>query len=102
MASVKNVRDTGLDKFYTNQDVAKKCLDKIEEFHSWDSWDSIIEPSAGNGSFLLQIPSKNKIGIDISPEHDTIIKQDFLKYKPESNRRILVIGNPPFEKFYSK
>lgn len=101
MASAKNVRETGLDKFYTNQDVAKKCLDKIEEIYGWDLWDLIIEPSAGNGSFLLQIPSKNKIGIDISPEHDSIIKQDFLKYKPESNNRILVVGNPPFGKISS-
>lgn len=101
MTNIKSVRDIGLDKFYTNQDVAKKCLDKIEELYDWKSWDLIIEPSAGNGSFLLQIPSINKIGIDISPEHDTIVKQDFLTYKPESNQRILVVGNPPFGKISS-
>lgn len=101
MSTIKNVRETGLDKFYTNQDVAQKCIDKIGEIYDWNSWDFIIEPSAGNGSFLLKIPTDNKIGIDISPEHDSIIKQNFLTYEPEINGRILVVGNPPFGKISS-
>ena len=42
-----------------------------------NSFDFIIEPSAGAGSFLFNIPNENKIGIDIEPEHDLIKKQDF-------------------------
>jgi hypothetical protein len=57
----------------------------------------VIEPSAGNGSFLTQIPVSKKIGIDISPEHKDIIKQDFFTYNPPSGTgKILVVGNPPF------
>jgi hypothetical protein len=49
------------------------------------------------GSFLNQIPSDNKIGIDILPEQPNIIQQDFFDYSPPSNKtNILVIGNPPF------
>ena len=94
---VKIIREEGLDKFYTIPTCSKKCIDKICELYDITKWDLIVEPSAGNGSFLNQIPSNNKIGIDISPEQSNIIKQDFFDYSPPSNKtNILVIGNPPF------
>lgn len=107
---VQEVRKQGLDKFYTLPAYAKKCIDKVFEEFDINTFDLIVEPSAGNGSFLTQIPRargpqskrKNKIvGLDIAPEHPDIIKQDFFKYKPplkttELKQNILVIGNPPF------
>lgn len=94
---VKTIREEGLDKFYTIPTCSKKCIDKICELYDITKWDLIVEPSAGNGSFLNQIPSNNKIGIDILPEQSNIIKQDFFDYSPPSNKtNILVIGNPPF------
>lgn len=95
--TVKIIREEGLDKFYTIPTCSKKCIDKICELYDITKWDLIVEPSAGNGSFLNQIPSNNKIGIDILPEHPTIIQQDFFDYSPPSiSTNILVIGNPPF------
>jgi hypothetical protein len=97
--SVVIVRKEKLDKFYTVPSYSKKCIDKVFEKYDISSWDLIIEPSAGNGSFLNQIQSNKKIGIDISPDHDDIIEQDFLEYTPEGfslRDNILVIGNPPF------
>ena len=92
------VRDQGLDKFYTDPLYSKKCIDKVLAFYP--TWDLIVEPSAGNGSFFNQLPlGCNTIGLDISPEHQDIKKQDFFEYHPETNsdfKRILVIGNPPF------
>lgn len=97
ITNTKSVREEGLDKFYTLPTYSKKCIDKINELYDIHQWDLIIEPSAGNGSFLHQIPSDKKIGIDISPEDPTIIKQDFFDYSPPStNANILVLGNPPF------
>jgi hypothetical protein len=92
------VREEGLDKFYTIPSISKKCIDNVSSFYSWDSWDLVVEPSAGNGSFLTQIPTEKRIGIDILPEHKEIIEQDFLKYNPSfsSSSNVLVIGNPPF------
>lgn len=88
------IRMKGLDQFYTNQDVAKTCIDFIQ---NWDAFDLVIEPSAGNGSFYLQLPSNNKIGIDIEPKHDEIYEQDFFTYTPSPfTKHIMVIGNPPF------
>ena len=92
-----SIRQEGLDKFYTLPTYSKKCIDKVLQLYNILEWDLIVEPSAGNGSFLNQIPSDNKIGIDIYPEHPNIIKQNFFDYYPENNKKnILTIGNPPF------
>lgn len=100
--STKIVREEGLDKFYTIPSIVDKCINKVTELYEWNDWDLVVEPSAGNGSFLLKIPSLNKIGLDISPEHNDIIKKDFFNFSPEKNKNnILVIGNPPFGKISS-
>lgn len=100
--SVDLVRKQGLDKFYTIPSVSKKCIDQVADRFNLSTFDLVIEPSAGNGSFLNQIPSDNKIGLDISPEHENIIEKDFFTYSPEQvYRNILVIGNPPFGKVCS-
>lgn len=86
-------RKSMTDKFYTKPETAKHLLTSI----SWQEDDVIIEPSAGNGSFSSQI--KNCIAMDIAPEHPSIQKQNFLSYYPTEdikNKRVLVIGNPPF------
>jgi hypothetical protein len=81
---------------------SKKCIDKVNELYDINNWDLIIEPSAGDGSFLNQITSDNKIGIDIMPEHENIIKHDFFQYQPPCDKtNILIIGNPPFGKVCS-
>ena len=91
------VRKEGLDKFYTLPECSKKCIDKTCELYDIARWDLIVEPSAGNGSFFNQIQGDKKIGIDILPEDENIIKQDFFDYYPPPNKEdILVIGNPPF------
>ena len=96
------VRTEGLDKFYTIPSVVNKCIEYVSSKYDWKKWDLIVEPSAGNGSFYSKIPSCNKIGIDILPEHKDIMKQDFFMFSPpEDKNNILVIGNPPFGKVSS-
>ena len=100
--NAKVIREEGLDKFYTIPTYSKKCIDKVFELYDINNFQLIVEPSAGNGSFLNQIHSENKIGIDISPEDSNILKMDFFDYKPSSiKENILVIGNPPFGKISS-
>lgn len=97
--SAKHVRNEGLDKFYTLPTVANHCINAIGQKYDWNQWDLVIEPSAGNGSFLTQIPlpESKVIGLDICPEHPTIQTQDFFKYTPlPKYRNVAVIGNPPF------
>lgn len=52
-----------------------------------------LEPSAGGGSFLDYL--SNYIALDIVPEDDRIIQQDYLQYNTEKTD-FITIGNPPF------
>ena len=106
------------DQFYTSPDVAKKCIQiLISVLHdaalhspapvlplSSYLW---VEPSAGNGAFLNNIPETyDKIGIDIEPAcgagNANIIKQDFLTWVPSEQKTktnqkpVIIFGNPPF------
>jgi predicted RNA methylase len=86
-----NGRKHTLDKFYTKPSVALECIKDV----SIETFDVVIEPSAGSGSFSSQIP--NCVALDLDPENQNIIKQDFFKFLPEQpDLNILVIGNPPF------
>ena len=102
MATTEQVREAGLDKFYTIPEISDKCLKTLQTKYTWASWDLVVEPSAGNGSFFTRIPlpQDKKVGLDISPEHPTIVKQDFFDYKPPTSsiqgKNILTVGNPPF------
>ena len=81
-----------LDKFYTPKETASLCIGLFLEM--FPNATEIIEPSAGNGSFSLQIP--NCIAYDLEPEHESIIKQDFLKLDLPYKQGRAFIGNPPF------
>ena len=77
-----------LDKFYTRPEVAELCCSYID----FSKYDSVLEPSAGNGAFLPFLPNYTK-AVDISPDVPEILEQDFLTY---TGTEKLVIGNPPF------
>ena len=93
-------KDYGLDQFYTNLDVAKKCIDTIDV----SKYDIVVEPSAGMGAFYNQINHPKKIGIDIEPKWGWCIEQDFLQWDGDVFKdfglwpqpKVLTIGNPPF------
>ena len=91
-----------IDKYYTSPSVVTKCIQNLKENIVISNNDLLIEPSAGNGSFindLLSI-SCNCFFYDIKPEHPLIKEQDYLEFnvntfKNQTNK-IHVIGNPPF------
>jgi hypothetical protein len=90
-------RTNNKDQFYTHENVAKSCIDLIINLLPDTNSYLWVEPSAGNGSFLHNIPSSfEKIGIDLEPKAPTIVKQDYLKWIPPPNKDIIVFGNPPF------
>ncbi len=95
--SLQEVRAQQLDKFYTKREVAKECLDSLEARWPWGRWDLVVEPSAGNGSFYLQIPTQKKVGLDLAPDHPQIQTADFFTWRPSASaENLLVVGNPPF------
>jgi hypothetical protein len=83
------------DQFYTNEIVAKSCIHNIIHILPHTSKYVWIEPSAGNGAFLHNIPYE-KIGIDLEPKATDIIKQDYLTWSPPKYKDIIIFGNPPF------
>ena len=81
----------GLDKFYTKEEVVDDILNKIDI----SKFSSVVEPSAGNGSFSKKI--ENVYAYDIEPEDNSIEKKDFFEIDFKTFKKpILVIGNPPF------
>jgi hypothetical protein len=91
------------DQFYTSDAVAKQCVQWIITAVSGDGDYLWIEPSAGTGAFLRQLPPEfTKIGLDIDPKCDDIIKQDYLIWNPDTavpkKKGVIVFGNPPFGK----
>lgn len=99
---LKGLNRNIIDKYYTKNIISKLCINYIKEYIKINIDDLIIEPSAGNGSFITEIKklSKNYIFYDLEPENDEIIQQDYLllnykNYKKKYNN-IHIIGNPPF------
>jgi hypothetical protein len=98
-----SLQDTGKqrtnlkDQYYTKPIVAEKLVQEIILRFPQSSSFFWIEPSAGNGAFLQNVPTGfEKIGLDIDPKASGILKTDFLKWTPSTSKPILVFGNPPF------
>lgn len=91
-----------IDKYYTSENAVNLCLELIKENIAINKEnDIIIEPSAGNGSFIpgIKLLADKCIFMDIEPDNIEIKQQDYLLFNheilPEHNR-IHLIGNPPF------
>ena len=83
----------GLDKFYTQDHVAKQCFEFLHSQLNVSENAIYLEPSAGAGSFINLL--SHYIALDIAPEDDRIKKQDYLKYEVDKEN-FITIGNPPF------
>jgi len=84
-----------LDKFYTNKNIAKNCVETLHNFLVIDTNDCFLEPTAGDGAFLDYLT--NYEAYDLKPEDPRVIEQDIFKFVPNRNNYI-TIGNPPFGK----
>lgn len=91
-----------IDKYYTKGIVVELCLNLVKKYIQINSVDLIIEPSAGNGSFItgIKLLTSNFRFYDLEPDSDEIITQDYLLYDygiiRETFSKIHIIGNPPF------
>lgn len=88
------------DQFFTPIETSKKCYSKflsiLNKNGEKEKDYTYIEPSAGSGNFLNVLPKDRRIGLDIEPKMDEIVKQDYLDWKPNEKKKYVVIGNPPF------
>ncbi|MCL2073376.1 MAG: hypothetical protein FWH18_05635 [Marinilabiliaceae bacterium] len=96
---MKENADNLLDQYFTNKELALNLFTKTGEIISRYETDLEnyfwIEPSVGDGCFYDLLPENKRIGIDIEPLRNGIIKSDYLNYKLPHGK-IIVIGNPPF------
>jgi len=107
----KIIQKTGMkrntiDKFYTNKQTVNECITQfnlvMKDYSFSKENDVIIEPSAGNGAFIEGCKKlcNNCLFYDIEPEHNDIVKQDYLKFDyseiQQKYNNIHIIGNPPF------
>jgi hypothetical protein len=60
----------------------------------FDKW---LEPSAGNGAFYSLLPVDSRLGIDIDPKIEQVIKSDFFEFDL-GDASYFTVGNPPFGK----
>lgn len=88
------------DQFFTPVNTARECFnifcEEICKYNEDETEFTYIEPSAGDGSFIKVLPQDRTIAMDIEPKHSSIIEEDYLNWKPSTNNRCVVIGNPPF------
>jgi predicted RNA methylase len=98
----KGLHRNTIDKYYTKDVVVDKCINVMKAHIEIKKDDLIIEPSAGNGSFIKAIKSFGckTIFYDVEPENIEIVKQDYLlgnynQYMSDTSS-IHVVGNPPF------
>ena len=99
----KGLKRNAIDKFYTKKEVALYCINLLKQYITINIDDLVIEPSAGNGAFIDAIKSLrcNYEFYDLEPEHEEIIKQDYLLSNTNTNtntnsQKIHILGNPPF------
>ena len=99
---LKGLKRNTIDKYYTKNAVVDVCLNYVKKYIQIKDNDFIIEPSAGNGSFISGIKSlsSNYMFYDLQPEHNEIIQQDYLLFNYDDVKgkyeNIHIIGNPPF------
>jgi len=97
----KGLKRNTIDKYYTKETVVELCLNMFKTHIEINGNDLIIEPSAGNGSFIEGIKSltNHYQFYDLEPDNEEIVKQDYLLFDTnvtDNFNKIHVIGNPPF------
>jgi hypothetical protein len=95
MPRQKIIRKSELDKFYTNPQVAKGCLNSLISLIGIERLNFLrfVEPSAGNGAFSRHIICS---AYDIAPDDVSIQKLDYLNSNLELSSDTCIFGNPPF------
>jgi hypothetical protein len=98
----KGLKRNTVDKFYTKPTIVELCIKYLKQHIPMNNTDLIIEPSAGNGSFIPYIKqlTNHHIFYDLEPENVEITKQDYLLCNMSDIKtkfdKIHTLGNPPF------
>lgn len=92
-----------LSQFFTADKVAAWLWLEFQKLYHPQKF-VMIEPSAGKGAFLKQMP-EGSLGIDLDPQYPGVVRADFLGVDRAwlaahlaLDRPIAILGNPPFGK----
>ena len=84
------------DQYYTQHLIAAALYQILLKYIDPKDY-LFVEPSAGTGAFLPSLPQPF-LAYDVHPKHPGIMNANFLTVTLPGNKRIIVIGNPPFGK----
>jgi hypothetical protein len=92
----QRAKNGGNDAYYTNPSYSEHCVQTVATITTGSRFSAVIEPSAGNGSFLKPLSKKyrNVIAYDLYPKSTQIISANWFEVDVPKNS--LVVGNPPF------
>ena len=94
MSIQDGMKGNGNDNFFTKPEIAKQCIDFFYQICPQYKNNKVLEPSAGDGSFIQHL--NNFIALDIKPKvNNDIITQDFLTWIPDKTDYVC-LGNPPY------
>lgn len=99
MQDTGKFRTNDKDQYYTSPAVAKACVESVLKELPYTRKALWIEPSAGSGAFLKELPAGTKsLGIDLDPKSAGIQQADFLEWEPPAGLPMMKVyfGNPPF------
>ncbi len=79
-----------LDQFYTKEPVAEKYAKIVFEYIKENDIqiDIFMEPSAGTGSFFKLLPEDKRLGVDLEPKCEDVVRGDFFDYKWDQTKKI--------------
>ncbi|MEO5937456.1 MAG: SAM-dependent methyltransferase [Sphingomonas sp.] len=89
------------DQFYTRYEVAEDLYEEVRDYlrrsfgEGYADRFLMVEPSAGQGAFFVPMPS-GSIGVDLASQCKGVLATNFLTLQIISNRRVVIVGNPPF------
>ena len=87
-------------QFFTKHSAAQKCIavmHRVLRELDIDERDyAFVEPAAGCGRFYDLLPQNRRKGLDIDPKRPGIECADYLTWRPKTEEKIIVAGNPPF------
>jgi len=87
------------EEYYTNEWLSEKVANIAKSFDA----DLYIEPTVGGGAIYRHLPETKRVGIEIRDgvpfDERVCMGTDFFDFNvplEHSNKRIVVVGNPPF------
>lgn len=90
-------RTVDKEQYFTGAEEAERCVSLVKKWYPFETFSSIVEPSAGGGAFLPYLPETKTVALDVEPRHPQVAEADFLSWiAPPTSGQRLVIGNPPF------